>query len=87
NPETLLATASTADKLHLADVDGDSRADILLGNVEIHLAKVEGGWETEPDRYYTGGLSLTTADLNHDGKPDLVSWGLSADSVALLIQP
>jgi hypothetical protein len=83
--DLLFSTGSTTGGIHFADIDGDSSVDLLLGNVEIYLASEEGGWESEMDRYYTGGTGIQVIDLNKDGRPDLVSWGLSGDSVGMLV--
>jgi hypothetical protein len=78
--------ASGATSVAIADVNGDGKPDLLIANactgncnpgeggVSVLLGNGDGSFQT-PVTYDSGGIgatSLVTADLNNDGKIDLV---------------
>lgn len=89
--------------LHMADLDGDGREELITGKrVRAHNGKDPGGLEPPIICYYTIdeqgnftrhdiqrgivgiGLQIRTADLNGDGKLDIVVAG--KDGTQILIQ-
>lgn len=88
DPETLFTSSTFGDRIHFADVDGDTRLDLYLtsGNtVAIHTATSEGGWNAEAEIYYIGGIKVILTDLNGDERPDILTWGLANDSIGILL--
>jgi hypothetical protein len=64
------------DGLTAADVNGDSKQDLVVpvvhGHVEVLLGDGEGRFAPAPGSAVTGGPALAVGDVNRDGKPDLV---------------
>ena len=92
---TYTTGGSDAYSVTVADVNGDSKPDLLVasycangsncnGTVGVLLGNGDGTFQT-PVSYSTGGLnaySVAVADVNDDGKPDLLVTNDSAVSSA-----
>jgi hypothetical protein len=86
---------SDAGWLTAADFNGDGKLDLAVSNgygggppvptISVLIGKGDGTFQPYVD-YFTGGqpYSVTAADVNGDGKPDLVS-ATAANSVMVLI--
>jgi protein involved in polysaccharide export with SLBB domain len=67
--------------LAIADFDGDSLPDIAAGaydrrGIRIWLANGDGTWSSiDGPAYYGQATGLATADVNKDGRPDLIVCG------------
>lgn len=75
----------------VADINGDGRSDIIrweFGIGDVVFALSTGSAFAEPQSYYfgAGGTSMTRffqlADLNGDGRDDLVKWELGSGMVS-----
>ena len=90
---TFQAPASIDDRgpLAVADLDGNGRADVVVANDSIHDlgVRLETSGGTYPSRTSAGFLSelevasVETADMNGDGRPDLLAGGSGRVSIAL----
>lgn len=77
----------------VADVNGDGRPDLLTANSNISVAGVflgTGAGAFGPiTTYYTGlgstPFGLVVADVNGDGKPDIITPNNSSDSAGVLL--
>jgi VCBS repeat protein len=81
----------SADSVAIADLDGDAKLDLAVGNATNRVVVLPGngdgtfGARTD---FPAGGTALVVADLNLDGRPDLVTnhsalLNTSADGVTL----
>ncbi len=85
------------DSVALADLNGDGRPDLVVGNegagkVSVLLNETSPGSSTTnlaaPVGFAVGGenpSSVTTADLNGDGRPDLVATNSGDGTVSVLL--
>ena len=80
-PIPTVTTGIAATRLAVADVDGDRHADVIAldapsGTLRVLLGNGNGTFGVVPPQSVsdtqTPGLGLTIADLNGDGKPDVV---------------
>lgn len=87
-------TGPGAWKIAIADLDGDGHPDLAAGNshegddtVRILLGAGDGTFRPGPVLPAGDGTwTLTTADLNADGKADLVSLGATDGTVSVWLQ-
>lgn len=84
-----VGSSSYPSGLALADVNGDSRADVLVANnltgtVGVLLSRSAGGLGAVTQIPVSSPQSLTTGDMNGDGRPDLVV-GTSGGGVLVLV--
>lgn len=89
NPEG--TSAATTTKFHFADLNGDGNADKIYwnsthdgGNIRVYLATADGNFSgTVKSSSNVGSSTAKTnyyfADINGDGKVDLIRWHLSLD--------
>ena len=56
----------------VSDVNGDGKLDILCSG-SVLLGNGDGTFNSPSSTYYVGGRSLAIADVNLDGKPDIVA--------------
>ena len=75
----------------VADVNGDSRPDIVTANfssqaVGVLLGQASGGFAAV-SQYSAGGspYDVAVADVNGDGRPDLVTANLNSNTVGVLL--
>ncbi|HLW74105.1 MAG TPA: FG-GAP-like repeat-containing protein [Gammaproteobacteria bacterium] len=77
----------------LADVNGDGKLDAVelgsgtIPSVAVYLGNGDGSFKS-PLHYYavgTGPIALAVADLNHDGKPDIVVVNSSGGNISVLL--
>ncbi|MBF9220131.1 T9SS type A sorting domain-containing protein [Hymenobacter ruricola] len=78
----------------VADVNGDGRPDIVTGNTGnstagVLLGQAGGGWATV-STYAAGAVGFTlygvaVADVNGDGRPDIVTANFGSDRVGVLL--
>jgi hypothetical protein len=89
------ATTATPDGVVVGDFNGDGKADLAIANyygnsVSVLLGNGNGTFQT-PVNYATGTSSqrltpnVTLADLNSDGKPDLMVGDERGDNVWVLL--
>ncbi|MCC7496309.1 MAG: VCBS repeat-containing protein [Bryobacterales bacterium] len=85
-PPAVIATARSVSRLALVDLDGDHAPDLIIGDAgafdepqnpaRLLILKAQGGGRfLDPVSYPLGtaGLDFAIADLNRDGRPDLVA--------------
>ncbi|RVU18718.1 FG-GAP-like repeat-containing protein [Methylobacterium oryzihabitans] len=90
---TDVATGSRPYSVTTADVNGDGRQDILVANagsdtVSVRLGRGDGTFTiTSADDVPTGGgpISVTTADVNGDGRQDLLVANEGSGTVSVLL--
>ena len=92
NP-VLIPTAADPAALAAADLNGDGKLDLIYAdrdstngtNVHVLLGKGDGSFVHAPDIHVGSGVcacSISTADVNHDGKLDLILFGLVVSSTS-----
>ena len=79
--------ARTANTLRTAELNGDGRADLLVGSkdhVSIHLGRGDGSFVSASEWPVAGGGEyVQTLDLNADGWLDLVTLGTGSEDANL----
>jgi hypothetical protein len=88
NPVTI-PTASPEQTIHVVDIDGDGIPDaILLGSQGVAVYRGDGRGSFLPVPFTIGAgpqpIGLTLADVNHDGKRDLLVDNAFGDLLVLL---
>jgi hypothetical protein len=84
-----LPTGTAPEWVHVADVNGDTRPDLLsanlaTNNVSVILSNGSGGFLPKVDYATgTGPYTVVTPDLNNDGLRDLVSANFTAGSISV----
>jgi len=81
-----------AGEIVLADVNGDSRLDLVTGTaantVVVLLGDGAGRFRPAPGSPYPTGRGpwgVAVADVNGDGKPDILTANFEDDSVRILL--
>jgi FG-GAP-like repeat/FG-GAP repeat len=93
-PAITYATASNPSSVTTADVNGDGKPDLIVanigdggeGSVSVLLNDGSGGFSAATN--YAAGLpslSVTTADVNGDGKPDIIVANQGSNDVSVLL--
>lgn len=85
------ATGTGPQHVAVVDVNGDGRPDLLTansgpGNASVRLASgVPGSFATTKTDYAAGAgsMSVAVADVNADGRPDLITANSNADQVSV----
>jgi hypothetical protein len=82
-------TASPANALRVADLEGNGIPDAVilsLSGVTVDRGDGKGGFLPNPKTFDAGPnpTGLTIADVNHDGKPDLLVSNIYGDLLVLL---
>jgi hypothetical protein len=96
SPQQAFETGSYPFAITAADVNDDGRVDIIVANYMDNtlsvLANLTAPGATTPrlaaQKVFSTGVnpfSITTADVNADGLPDLVTANLYGDSVSVLV--
>jgi uncharacterized repeat protein (TIGR01451 family) len=78
-----------ARSVQIADMNGDARNDIVLGNnnnIEVFLQRPDGA--LAPSAVYATPMASTirVGDVNNDGRPDVVGLDWSSNNVAVFLQ-
>lgn len=76
-PVTYFPTANGPGSLAVADLDGDNVPDLVVGahsSLSVLLGNGDGTFQTDVD-YSVSGTSVVAADLNGDGKVDVITAG------------
>ena len=87
-------SVSNATRFFFADVDGDGRADkmywnpgIYLGEMKVHYSKTTNSFDSPVYNLLANSESSGTeyyfADINGDGKKDLIRWNYGQNNGAL----
>jgi hypothetical protein len=79
-PPVWSSTSGTSFSSAVADLNGDGKSDVVYSDGTVLLAKTDGAyqvgtpWCTTGQPYCgpLGNLTVVTADVNQDGKPDLI---------------
>ncbi|MBA3912911.1 MAG: VCBS repeat-containing protein [Acidobacteriales bacterium] len=82
-----LATGRGANAVLIADIDLDRKLDIATANensVSVLLSNGDGTFQPHKDSLAASPSSITTADFNGDGKPDLATGSVSGLGSVLL---
>jgi hypothetical protein len=91
-PQRTFATGSDPDQVTVADVNGDGRPDLIVGNLfDTRLSVLLGNGDGTfgPPRFTpalpsSGGI-VSVADVNGDGIPDLIVANPTAGDVSVLL--
>lgn len=74
-PQTLTTPEATIESIATADIDGDGKLDVILGQNVAHVAFGNGDGSLQ-DAWAIGlstaPVSIVSADINSDGHPDLL---------------
>ena len=94
-PGPTFATGDRPVSAALADLNGDGRLDLVTANfnssdVSVLLGNGDGTFQSEQrfaagDGFFRGPSSVVVADLNGDGKPDIVTANSFSDTVSMLL--
>jgi predicted NUDIX family NTP pyrophosphohydrolase len=81
------ATGKRPVSLAIADLNGDSKPDVVTANgtVSVLLNRGDGSFQAKRDYATTGAISVAIGDLNGDGKLDLATANLGANTVSVLL--
>jgi YD repeat-containing protein len=89
-----IAVGESPNAAAVADLDGDGKLDIVAantdsGDISVLLGSGDGTFQPEQrfpagDGPYAGPVSVTAADLNGDGRPDLVARIRFSNDLSLL---
>ena len=88
-PQVTGSTATGGQSLALADLNGDKRVDLIVGNgadnsVSIALGRGDGTFSLAPPVVVdSGGTSVAVGDFNGDGKPDLAVVSNASATVSI----
>ena len=95
NKTVVTYSASYADSVAIADVDGDGKLDVVVANASVSgegaagVLLGNGNGTLRPIVTYNSGgkgtTSITIADVNGDGKPDLLVANSQQDTVGALL--
>jgi len=88
---TYVADMGTPSPLVLADLNGDSKLDLVLTSYQrpvlsVYLGNGDGSF-APPIVYKTGSVagSIAVADLNHDGRPDIAAVNPGSNTVSVFM--
>lgn len=97
NPLNYSAGISQPRSIAAADINGDGRPDLLIANAGSASAQVfmnaalpvgnSPGFAFKSETYPVGAtpFSIRAADINGDGRPDLITTNQGADTVSVLV--
>ncbi|CAF4703523.1 unnamed protein product, partial [Rotaria socialis] len=89
--QTTYSTGNAPNSVVAADVNGDGKPDIIVGNAGSNnvgvLLNRGNGTFTNQTTYLTGAnpYELTAADLNGDGKTDIIVANQNSNNVGVLL--
>jgi probable HAF family extracellular repeat protein len=92
--QTTYATGSMPYSVAIADMNGDGTPDLVVGNYQSNTISVllgNGDGTFNPQTAYPAGTtpfspaSISVADLNGDGKPDIVLTDNSSNTISVLL--
>jgi hypothetical protein len=92
--QTTFATGLAPASVAVADVNGDGKPDLIVANngsntVSVLLGNGNGTFQAQTT--FAAGIyppsitTVTTADVNGDGRPDLIVGSRSSDSISVLL--
>ncbi|MFI5006917.1 MAG: FG-GAP repeat domain-containing protein [Solirubrobacterales bacterium] len=87
---TMGTYANRPESVTIADVNGDARNDVLIGNsgaaIGVFYQNMSGGLEPVVLHATPDSKCVRVADLNDDGRSDIVGLGWGTSTVSVLLQ-
>src|SRR5262249_15753039 len=85
--KTIAGTASSQSGSAVGDLDGDGDLDVVVGKVWYENVNKAASWVATPLPNATAGThDIVIADVNNDGKPDIVMRGEDNSFVSVYLQ-
>jgi len=95
-PQTLFGVGSFPESLVVADFNGDHRPDLAVGclgsgasesgEISVLLGRGDGTFQDQlTDPVGSDPVAVVTADLNHDGHPDIITTNYYSNDISVLL--